>query len=168
MGIGFPNSGVGAVSAAVHYWQDLDVLDDSIARRQLKAVSSPDSPEVVSHGVSRVRKTRETAGLAPSGSTPAGMSITTEVQAVRSRSLNNAGTVVEVWLVYDRYASLPEKPTDEDPLKGEEQRLIVKWQDGDWKLTEEARYVNRKTHPLAYDPKSPYAFRDGWRQVAHD
>ncbi|WP_371801577.1 hypothetical protein OHA38_43455 (plasmid) [Streptomyces sp. NBC_01732] len=168
IGTGFEHSGLGAVSAAVTYWEDLDILDDVIARKQLTAITSKDSPDSVTRGVSDIRKVREGAGLPPSGGTPDGLSFDTAVKATLVRSLDRTGDVVQVWMVYDRFATSPDKTGDDNPLKDEVVDLIVKWEDGDWKVTEEPRYTSKKTGPRAYDPDSKWAFMDGWRQVFDD
>ncbi|RPK32399.1 hypothetical protein EES39_38595 [Streptomyces sp. ADI92-24] len=164
IGTGFEHSGLGATSAAVTYWEDLDILDDVIARKQLTAITSKDSSDSVDRGVSNVRKVREAAGLAPSGGTPDGLSFSTEVKAVWIRSLNTSGDVVQVWMVYDRFATIRDKAGDDNPLKGETVGVILKWQAGDWKLTEEPQY--KKTGPRAYASDSKWAFMDGWRMVS--
>jgi len=166
--VGFEHSGLGALSAAVTYWQDLDILDDRIARRQWTTIASKDSPGTVDRAVSDVRKVREGANLPPSGGTPAGLSITTHVKAALSRSLDSTGDIVRVWMFYDRYATVPDKAGDDNPDKDETADLVVKWEDGDWKVTEESRYFKRTRGVHAYDPDSPYAFQDGWREVAGD
>lgn len=164
---GFPHTSLGAVSAAVAHQEELDLLDDDLARRQLKAIAVPGSG-TISRGVSQVRRTRERAGLAPSGGPPAGVSITTDVKAVRSRTLDDVGDVTEVWLVLDRYAQVKDEATDEAPLKDEATSVIYAWHDGDWRRTSAKRWTEKGTYPRAYDPDSPYAWRDGWREVRSD
>jgi len=44
----------------------------------------------------------------------------------------------------------------------------VKWQDGAWRITDEPAYVAQRTFPVAYDPDSPFAWRDQWIQVRHE
>ncbi|MEU1377274.1 hypothetical protein ABZ442_27010 [Streptomyces triculaminicus] len=168
IGVGFPQSDRGAVSAAVRHLQELDLLDDNVAEKQLKAIVSKDSPGTVDKRVSDVRKLRERAGLPPSGGTPPGLSFSTQVNAVRVTSADDTGQVLIIWMNYDRFASLPDKAADNNPLKGETDYAIYKWEDGDWKLTEEPRYTKRVHGPRAYDPDSPYAFQDMWRQVTLD
>ncbi|MFI8944151.1 hypothetical protein [Streptomyces syringium] len=166
IGVGFEHSGLGGTSAAISYWQDLDLLDDSIARKQWAAITSRDSQDSIDRGVSEVRRLREGVGLPPSGGTPAGLTFTTVVKAVRTLRLDDIGEVIEVWMVYDRYASSPKKPTDDDPLKDETVCLMLKWEAGDWKVTEEPRYTKLKSGPVAFDPDSPFAYQDQWREVA--
>jgi hypothetical protein len=168
IGTGFERSGLGATSAAVTYWEDLDILDDAIARKQLTAITSKDSLDSIDRGVSEVRKLREGAGLPPSGGTPDGLSFSTEVKAALVRSLDSSGDVVQVWMVYDRYATVQDKGGDNNPLKDEVVDLIVKWEGGDWKVTEEPQYTGKKTSPRAYAPDSKWAFMDGWRVVSDD
>ncbi|MBT2506550.1 hypothetical protein J7I98_11710 [Streptomyces sp. ISL-98] len=67
MGVGFPEGGAGAVSAAVTYWQDLNILDDRAARRQLETITSRDSPQSVDSGLSNVHQAREALGLPTTG-----------------------------------------------------------------------------------------------------
>lgn len=75
--------------------------------------------------------------------------------------------VVQIWMNYDRYATTPEKPTDDAPLKGEDVDYILKWQNGQWKFTNEPKYWKKRSFPAAYFPDSPYAWDDGWVQVRH-
>ncbi|MER5780305.1 hypothetical protein ABT104_01060 [Streptomyces mobaraensis] len=163
--VGFHRGSIGALMAAVRHQQELDILDDSIARRQMEAIVSRDSKESVDKYVSQVRKTREKAGLPPSGGTPAGVTFTTQVKAARMRSVTDDGNVLEVWMAYDQYASLPGKATDEDPLKDQTTHVIYKWEGDDWKLTEEPKYVKETSYPHAWDPDSRYAWADDWRLV---
>jgi hypothetical protein len=167
VGVGFEHSGLGATSAAVTYWQDLDILDDRIARRQWTAITSKDSPHTTDNAVSDVRTLREGSGLPPSGGTPAGLSFTTVVNATLARTLDDTGDVIDVWMTYDRYATVPGKE-DDAPLKDQLTDLIVKWEDGDWKVTEETQYTKKKTGHRAYDPNSKWSFMDGWRGVVTD
>ncbi|WP_241844768.1 hypothetical protein [Streptomyces silvensis] len=166
IGTGFEHSAMGATAAAVSYWENLDLLDDVIARRQWTAIASKDSPEAIERGTSEVRKLREGAGLPPSGGTPDGITFTTSVNAVLQRSLDNSGEVVNVWMSYDRYATVRNKGGDDDPLKNETTNLVLKWEDGDWKVTEEQKYTERVRGPRAYHPDSRWAYMDGWRELA--
>ncbi|MFE9334964.1 hypothetical protein [Streptomyces sp. NPDC006925] len=165
IGTGFPHTAVGARSAAVSYWQDLSFIDDQSAERQLRTIAASPSDPIVRSKVSEVRKLREGVGLPPSGGPPNGVTFTTSVKAVLAQSLDRTGDVVQVWMVYDRYATSTEKSTDENPLKDETDNLIVTWTKGDWKVTAQPRWVRRSVGPSAYDLHSPYAFQDGWRQV---
>lgn len=164
IGTGFQNSGAGVTSAAVTYVQDLDIIDDRTAREQWTAITSKDSPDTIRKGVSQVRTTREQAGLPPSGGAPDELTFSTAVKAIRSRTL--VENMVEVWLVYDRFASRPDNPVDSDPLKDQVERLILKWEDGDWKVTEEPEFTRKDTDLVSYNPDSPFAWQDGWRQVS--
>ncbi|MFI7396183.1 hypothetical protein [Streptomyces tendae] len=166
IGTGFEHSALGATSAAVSYWEDLDFLDDVIAEKQWSAIAASDSPETVDQGVSEVRKVREGVGLPPSGGTPDGITFSTNVKAALTRSLEPSGDVVNVWMVFDRFATIKDKGTDGDPLRDETTNLILKWQNGDWKVTTEAKYTAKVRGPRAYDPDSKFAWMDGWREVS--
>ena len=48
-----------AWSGAVSYWQNLNVIDDEIARKQWTAITSKDSPTTIDRRVSDVRKILE-------------------------------------------------------------------------------------------------------------
>lgn len=61
IGTGFDHNGPGIVSAAVSYWEDLNLVDDAIARQQWTAIAA--SSATIDEGVSDVRTTRERAGL---------------------------------------------------------------------------------------------------------
>lgn len=161
---GFPHTGIGAVSAAAAHQEELDLLDDGLARQQLQDIAADEA--TVRSGVSDVRRARERAGLAPAGGPPSGLSVTTEVKAVRSISLDTSGDTVEVWLVYDRYAQVEDEDRDENPLRDEMTSAIYTWRKGDWRLTTAKRWTSRGTYPRAYDPSSPYAWTDGWREVS--
>ncbi|MFI8854795.1 hypothetical protein ACIGW3_31950 [Streptomyces sp. NPDC053499] len=166
IGTGFPHTAVGARSAAVSYWQDLSFVDDQAAERQLRTIAAGPSDPVVRKKVSEVRKLREGVGLPPSGGPPNSMTFTTDVKAVRLRSLDRKGDVVQVWMVFDRYATSAEKSTDDNPLEDQTDNLILTWKKGDWKVTAQPHWVRRTAGPRAYAPDSPYAFQDGWREVA--
>ncbi|MFH8642076.1 hypothetical protein [Streptomyces goshikiensis] len=167
IGRGFEHSTMGAWSAAVSFWQDLDIIDDIAAEKQWKAIASKDSPATVDRGVSEVRKIREGAGLPPSGAAPDGVSFSTRVRAVNIRGLETSGDVVQVWLVYDRFAVLRDKGGDQDPKKGETTYLILKWEGSDWRVTDEPQYKSKLTGPQPYHPDSKPAFQDGWREIAN-
>ncbi|MFJ8863989.1 hypothetical protein ACIRD8_37040 [Streptomyces sp. NPDC102451] len=170
--VGFPHSAGGAVSAVVHFWEEYAWMDDQKARQQLEVVTSPDATGYIDKQISEVRKLREGAGLPASGGTPAGVTFTTTVDAVRMRSLADddlpRGDVVHIWLSFDRYATTPDKATDDNPVKGDTTDFIVKWQDGAWRITDEEAYVRQRTLPVAYDPDSAFAWRDQWVQVRHE
>lgn len=162
---GFPHDSIGAISAAVYRHEELAFLDDAMARRQLEATTSASSPASVDAAVSQVRSLREAAGLPPSGGTPPGLTVRTYVDAVRGRSLVASGDVVQVWMHYSRYAQLPDGSLDQEPLRDQTDDVLLAWEDGDWKITTEPRYRKLRTWPVAYEPDSPYAWRDGWWQV---
>ncbi|MEU9480722.1 hypothetical protein [Streptomyces sp. NPDC048191] len=164
IGTGFEHSSLGATSAAVSYWQDLDLLDDVTAQKQWAAIA--DTSATADQGVSEVRKLREAVGLPPSGGSPDNVTFSTHVKAVLARSLDSTGDVVDVWMSYDRYASVRDKGADDNPLRDETDHLILKWESGDWKVTTEAKYTSKVKGPVAYDPDSKYAFAQGWREVS--
>lgn len=165
IGTGFEHSSLGATSAAVSYWEDLDLLDDAIARQQWTAIAAKDSPGTIDQGVSEVRKVREGVGLPPSGGTPDGITFSTSVKAALARSLDANGDVINVWMAFDRYATIRDKGADENPLKDEVTNLVLKWEGTDWKVTTDPRYTAKVKGPHAYDPASKYAWADGWRVV---
>ncbi|MFH8886581.1 hypothetical protein [Streptomyces californicus] len=167
IGTGFEHSALGATSAAISYWEDLDLLDDVIARKQWTAIAATDSPGTIDKGVTEVRKVREGVGLPPSGATPDGITFSTNVKAALVRSLETSGDVVDVWMVFDRYATIRDKGADDNPLKDEVTNLILKWDGTDWKVTTERRYAARVKYPRTYDPDSKYAWAEGWRAVAN-
>ncbi|MDX2601676.1 hypothetical protein PV379_11030 [Streptomyces caniscabiei] len=154
IGTGFEHSSLGADSAAVSYWQDFDLRDEVIARKQWTAVTSEDSSETIDRGVSG------TVGLPPDGGAPNGGSAV--VKAILTRSLDDSGDVVVVWMAYDRLAADGDAKTLED----ETTYLILKWEDGDWKVTEEPQYKAKVRGPRSYHPDSKWAFMDGWRRVS--
>ncbi|TVL90656.1 hypothetical protein CD790_21335 [Streptomyces sp. SAJ15] len=165
MGTGFEHSSWGGESAAITYAQDLDIIDDITARKQLEAITSRDSRPSIDRRVSDVRALREAAGLSPSGGAPDGVTFTTVVKAARATSLDDKGDLLEVWMVLDRYATTRGKGGDDDPLKDQLDCFIVKWEDGDWKLVDESRYVSPESAPGAYDRNSTASYDDGWREV---
>ncbi|MCX4529894.1 hypothetical protein OG982_30085 [Streptomyces sp. NBC_01551] len=167
IGRGFEHSAMGARSAAVSYWQDLNIIDDAIARQQWQAITSKDSPDTVDRRVSDVRKTREAAGLPPSGPAPDGISFSTTVTAMQALGLETSGDVVQVWMSYDVYAVFRDKGGNQNPKKGETVYLILKWENGDWRVTDEPQYRKKLTGPQPYHPDSRPAFQDGWREIAH-
>lgn len=168
LSVGFSKGPVGAVSTAVYFWEEYAFLDDQKARQQLDAIVSPDAEGYVDEQVSEVRKLREQVGLPPSGGTPAGITFSTSVNAVRATSLaGTGGKVVQVWMNYDRYATKADGSPDDDPLKDEDTDLLLKWQDGAWKITNEAQYWEKRSFPRAYFPDAHVSWADGWQQVRH-
>ncbi|MFE9406802.1 hypothetical protein ACFYNY_34405 [Streptomyces sp. NPDC006530] len=164
---GFPNSPSGSISAAVYFWEEFAFLDDQKARQQLQAAVSPDSPGLIDEQISEVRKLREAANLPPSGGTPAGITFSTAVRAVRVRSVTTSGDVLEIWMAYDRYATKSDGGPDDNPLKGQMDEVMVKWQNGAWRLTNEPKYWAKRSSPASYFPDSHPALKDGWVQVRH-
>lgn len=166
---GFPGSPSGGISAVVTFWEEYAWLDDEKGSQQLTAVASKDSPGYVDTRVSEIRKMREGLGLPPSGGIPADINFTTAVHATRATTVKApglpAGDVMQVWLSYDRFATGPKGGRDENPLRGQTVDFIVKWQDGAWKFTDE--FNELRSFPVAYEPTSPYAWKDGWVQVRH-
>lgn len=159
IGTGFEHTSVGAVSAAVSYWQDFNLRDEVIARQQWTAVTSEDSPETIDRGVSGM------VG-APLG-IPTPKDGQTVVKAVLPLSLDHSGEIIIVWMEYDRLVPIGEESADNKSLKDETTYLIVKWENGDWKVTEEPQYKAKVRGPRSYHPDSKWAFADGWRRVAH-
>ncbi|WPW32705.1 hypothetical protein P6B95_38595 [Streptomyces atratus] len=52
---GFPHNYVGAISAAVYFWEEYAWLDDQKARQQLEAVVSPDATGYIDEQISEIR-----------------------------------------------------------------------------------------------------------------
>ncbi|MFF7601202.1 hypothetical protein [Streptomyces mirabilis] len=159
IGTGFEHSSLGAISAAVSYWQDFDLRDEVIARKQWTSVISEDSPETIDRGINGA------VGLSPAGGTSNGGSAV--VKAALERGLNDSGDVIVVWMVYDRLAASGDGGVDDKALTDETTYLILKWEDGDWKVTEQPEYKTKVHGPHAYHPDSKWAFMDGWRRVSH-
>ncbi len=164
---GFSSGPVGAISTAVYFWEEYAFLDDEKAQQQLSAIVSPDATGYVDEQVSEVRKLREQIGLPPSGGTPAGITFSTTVNAVRATSLDDTGKVVQIWMNYDRYATKADGSIDDDPLKDQDTDLLLKWQDGSWKITNEPQYWKERSFPHAYFPDEHLSWADGWQQVRH-
>ncbi|MFI1568479.1 hypothetical protein ACH4ZX_36590 [Streptomyces sp. NPDC020490] len=165
---GFSKGPVGAISTAVYFWEEYAFLDDQKARQQLDAIVSPDADGYTDEMISEVRKLREQAGLPPSGGTPAGITFSTAVNAVRATSLTGTeGKVVQIWMNYDRYATKADGSPDDDPLKDQDADLLLKWQDGAWKITNEPQYWKKRSFPSAYFPDEHVSWADGWQQVRH-
>ncbi|MCC9707975.1 hypothetical protein E4N62_23580 [Streptomyces sp. MNU76] len=158
IGTGFEHSSLGAESAAVSYWQDFDLTDEVIAREQWTAVTSEDSPETIDRGVSGTVGEPFLIAVPKDGKTV--------VKALLSRSLDDSGEVIAVWMFYDRLVPSGEESADNKSLKGETTYLIVKWENGDWKVTEEPQYKTKVRGPRSYHPDSKWAFAAGWRRVA--
>ncbi|MFF4010618.1 hypothetical protein [Streptomyces sp. NPDC001717] len=167
--VGFPASPGGGISAVVYFWEEYAWLDDEKAAQQLTAVASKDSPGYVDKRVSEIRRMREVLGLPPSGGISADINFTTTVNAARATTVHApglpVGEVMQVWVSYDRYATGPKGGRDENPLRGDMVDFVVKWQDGAWKFTDE--FESLRSFPVAYEPDSPYAWKDQWVQVRH-
>ncbi|MDH6711211.1 hypothetical protein P3T27_007964 [Kitasatospora sp. MAA19] len=166
--IGFPRYGYGPMSAAVYHLDELSMLDDDMVRRQLTVITAKGSEDSIDKAVSEVRKLREQVGLPPSGGTPAGLTITTTVDAAQAWALNDDGSVITVWMHYSRTATLPKGGPDDNPLKDQLANMILQWEDGDWKITTDPKWVAKKGNPMPYNPDSPVSAKDGWGVVIRD
>ncbi|MET8129371.1 hypothetical protein ABZV67_36155 [Streptomyces sp. NPDC005065] len=164
---GFAHTTTGALSTAVYFWEEFAFLDDAKARQQLKAVVASDSADYVDHQISEVRRLREAAGLPPSGGTPAGITFSTAVNAARPRSLDTKGDVVQVWLNFDRYATKSDGGSDDSPFRDEDTSLVLRWQGGSWRLSDDTAWRDELSYPVTYSPTSTHAWLDGWVQVRH-
>ncbi|MFD7905313.1 hypothetical protein ACFV4G_24105 [Kitasatospora sp. NPDC059747] len=166
--IGFPRFGFGAMSAAVYHLDELSVLDDDMVRRQLAVTTAKGSEASIDKAVSEVRKLRETVGLPSSGGTPAGMTISTNVDAAQAWALDDDGLVINVWMHYSRTATLPKAASDDSPLKNQLTDVVLIWEDGDWKITTDPKWVAKRFTPAPYNPDSPTSLKDGWLVVIRD
>lgn len=164
---GFSDGPAGAISTAVYFWEEYAFVDDQKARQQLEAIVSPDAEGYVDEQVSEVRKLREEAGLPPSGGTPAGLTFVTSVNAVRPTSLDETGRIIQIWINYDRYAVRSDGSPADDAFRDQTVDLILKKQDGVWKLTNESKYWEKRSFARSYFPDSRVSWQDGWRQVRH-
>ncbi|MFD3874289.1 hypothetical protein [Streptomyces sp. NPDC058623] len=166
IGRGFKHTFHSSNAAAASYWQDISFLDDVTARKQWEAVVSKDSPGTVDAQISRIRQLRESVGLPPSGAVPTGIEFTKVVKALRAVPVPGTDAeVVEVTMIYDIYGIEPNKGADKSPLRDQRVELIVKWENGDWKVTEEEKYRGAARVATVFDPNSNEAFLDGWRMV---
>ncbi|MFJ8627447.1 hypothetical protein ACIRD3_32030 [Kitasatospora sp. NPDC093550] len=166
--VGFPRHGYGPMSAAVYHLDELSVLDDDMVRRQLTVITARGSEGSIDKGVSEVRRLREQVGLPPSGGTPAGLTISTYVDAAQAWALNDDGSVVNVWMHYSRTATLPKGGPDDSPLKNQLADVVLIWEDGDWKITTDPKWVAKRFTPAPYNPDSPTSHKDGWKVVVRD
>ncbi|MGW1765032.1 hypothetical protein ACWCQL_13275 [Streptomyces sp. NPDC002073] len=171
MSTGFADTIRGATSAAVYWWEGFAWLDTAKAEQQLTTLTARGSEDYIEEQLAEIRKTRAGLGMPPSGGTTGDVQLTSSVEAARYHVVpvkgERRGSVVEIWLSYSRYANRPDGSSVTAPLEHQVVPLILKWESGAWRLANEPQYLALRSYPRAYDPDSPYAWRDGWVRVRH-
>jgi hypothetical protein len=163
VGLGYPHTLVGAVSAAVEFYTQLGCnLDPDRGKTlgSLIAVSAwRDAPQVFAQAALAARKQ---FGLPVTGPVPQGAS--TVLDPVEFQTRNATSDRVEVVLL--AYLTVT------TPAQGVENRLgvfpiLIAWERGDWRWTNQRQPSDVSTdyQALSAQPGSPQAAALGWREL---
>ena len=156
---GYPHNERGAVSAAAHFADVLDVFDPQAAQRQAQIMADPAYSTIIGIETRRAgEQMRRDIGLAADGeSSPEGYS-TSQSRAFQDQTV--AADRVVVWLLCDIEISVKGVVTDEEDVSG----VVMIWTAGDWKLS-----IDQPTGaaPKSATPGSTQADREGWQSLAY-
>ncbi len=156
--VGFPYSGVGAVSAAVEYWTQiastLDPRRAALLGRLLADGSWRDAPAQLAQGPVN---TRRRLGLPAGGLVPAGVSVVLSPVSYQVRDA--AAGQITVLLLADLIITMPK--ADADTRTGVFP-LRLRWSTGDWKITAPDD-PGSDYSDLVAEPGTPEAAAAGWQ-----
>lgn len=156
--LGYPDSTVGAVSAADEFLSAIDsTLDPDRAAAVMRLAADPSYANGPQQAAAGVVSDRKSLGLPASGAVPQGASVETEPVEYQVRDV--APDRVTVLLLCDFVTTLPDQGTQ---TKVGVFPLALHWAQNDWKVLPQpsADYEN-----LSADPGSPQAASLGWQQL---
>lgn len=163
MPTGYPHTESGAISAAAHYTDALDVFSPDVVGQQTRTVAEPGYTDMLtSYAVAAARTARTSAGLAAAGESG---TATYSVNQTRACIVASASPdKVTVWLLVDVSSSVRGVTQSGRQVEG----AVVVWKDGDWRLGLDTILGLPNNRPTAAVADSPQAAAEGWRSVAYD
>lgn len=156
--LGYPDSTVGAVSAADEFLTAIDsTLDPDRAAAVMRLAADPSYANGPQQAAAGVVSDRKSLGLPVSGAVPQGASVETEPVEYQVRDVTSGR--VTVLLLCDFVSTLPDQGTQ---TKVGVFPVSLHWTEDDWKVLPQpsANYEN-----LSADPGSPQAADLGWQQL---
>jgi hypothetical protein len=159
--VGYPDTVLGAVSAAAHYTQARDLLSPGLVVGQLKVMADPDPQQIgrlASTAISDSLNLRYSLDLDLGGQSDQADYITDQPRAYHL--VQQSSGRVDVWL-------LTRRTTVVGGVQQEQAAYTVAvaliWTGGDWKLADRSL----PTAPAAAAPDTPQATADGWTSLAY-
>jgi hypothetical protein len=162
MPTGYPHTEDGAISAAAHYTDALDVFSPAVAEQQTRTIAEPGYANALgSYASNTARAARASAGLPLNGES--GTS-TYSVNQTRARIVaSSSPDKVTVWLLVDVSSAIRGVTQTDTQVDG----AVMVWKDGDWRLGLDTILTLPNNRPTAAVPDSPAASAEGWRSVAY-
>lgn len=158
VGLGFPHSTAGAVSAAGEFLTAIDsTLDPDRAAAVMRLAADPAYASAPQHAAEGAEDDRRSLGLPASGPVPQGASVETEPAEYQVRDVTPDRVLV--LLLCDFISTLPEQGTQ---TRTGVFPVPMHWAGGDWKVLPQAPgdYEN-----LSAEPDSPQAASLGWQEL---
>ena len=157
--VGYPHTEMGAISAAAHFFDVLDILSPDQAQKQAEVVADPTFSKVIGSEVRGASQTvRRAAGLPVDGEAGPGTYMTSQSRAFQTPSTSPDRVVV--WLLCDTQSSLNGITKSGDQVNG----AVMVWAGGDWKVSVDDAPGPK---PASATPGSSQADQEGWQSLAY-
>ena len=159
--VGYPDTALGAVSAAAHYTEARDLLSPGLVVGQLKVMADP-APEqlgtLANRGITDAMTLRNSLGLDVGGTSDQADYITVQARAFHIDQ--STPQQAEVWLLTWRTTVVAGVQTEQAAYTVP---VALTWTGGDWKLDD--RTLGASPSPAT--PDTPQALADGWTPLAY-
>lgn len=156
--LGYPDSTVGAVSAADEFLTAIDsTLDPDRAAAVMRLAADPSYGNGPQQAAAGVISDRKKLGLPADGPVPQGASVETEPVEYQVRDVTTDR--VTVLLLCDFVTTLPDQGTQ---TKTGVFPVSLHWAEDDWKVLPQ---TSKDYENLSADPDSPRAAGLGWQQL---
>ncbi|MFC9223132.1 hypothetical protein ACFT8W_20805 [Streptomyces hygroscopicus] len=157
--VGYPHTLNGAISAAAHFYDTVDLFDPVASERQARITATPGKEKELGDEALRLSMAaRRDAGLALIGE-----SSTANYYSLQSRAYRVASATedrVTVWILTDTELSVRGVAKSDTAV----QTAVLAWAGGDWKFTGQE---GGEDEPKPVVPESAQAVREGWRSLAY-
>ncbi|GHG50224.1 hypothetical protein [Streptomyces griseocarneus] len=161
--VGYPHTLEGAISAAAHYGDVLDLFNPKAAEQQARVMAAPNHRMMLeTYMVQSAQTARTNEGLPADGESDNANFITTQSRAYHVA--NSTADSVTVWILMDCQTSVRGVARSTTQVRG----VVLVWTDGDWKMSLRTLDGLPDNAPKNVTPNSQNAAQEGWRSLAYE
>lgn len=161
--VGYPHTTEGAISAAAHFTDVLDLFSPAAAGQQARVIAEPGFLDTISlYTTSAARTARVNAGLPRDGTADLGTYSMRQSRAYRLASTR--ADRVTVWLLVDDTVSVRGVVKASAQVSG----AVMVWTGADWRMGLDTLNNLPAPAPALATPGTAQAVQEGWRPLAYE